>query len=142
MISRVTLPGRLSATRVGSLRNTVPRVSPRSVCTTTLSPILNQRLRELRKNALRAPRSATWTMSDIVDLYGAGEQAQTPALGCRRIERYDFQFPARPPGRAGYDEPPGSRGRKEGRAYRRAPEGFMRGLMEAKWQDRQLLPFS
>src|SRR5215831_6675040 len=81
MISRVTLPGRLSATRVGSFRNTVARVSPRSVCTTTLSPILNQRLRELRKNALRAPRSATWTMSDIVDLYGAGEQAQTPAFG-------------------------------------------------------------
>src|SRR5262245_14970067 len=104
MISRVTLPGRLSATSVGSLRNTEPKVSPRSVWTTTLSPILSQRLRELRKKALRAPRSATWTMSDIVGPlwgrragpdagFGAGESIVTTT------------FPGGSGGRAGYDHP-------------------------------------
>src|SRR5262249_6866640 len=53
MISRVTLPGRLRATSVGSLRKTRPIDSPLSVWTMSVSRSASVRLRELRKEVGR-----------------------------------------------------------------------------------------
>src|SRR5262245_30282236 len=65
MISRVTLPGRLSWMSVGPLRNTVPIDSPCSPWTMIRSRRRNHRLREFKKNSRREPRRETWTISDM-----------------------------------------------------------------------------